>query len=163
MSSKIVYASLLSSSLSLFACIDAPSDGSRTARNAEETSALSGGNIWTDDATGLCLDSDGGGSAYTHFCNGGDFQIWNSFVLGGNVFIADQHTGMCLDSDNAGNVYTKSCNHGVFQQWTITDTGGFHYEIRNAATGRCLDSNFEGQLYAFDCNGGNFQRWHVPA
>jgi len=157
MVNKIVCVSWLSFVLSLSACVDQPSDSSRT---AEDVSALSGGPwTWQNTATLRCLDSNSSGSVYTLGCNGGDFQLWTNTPLSFGDQIRDKATGRCLDSNTSGNAYTLSCNGGAFQQWTVTYKGTFGFEIRNVATGLCLDSNANGNVYTLGCNGGNFQRW----
>ncbi len=128
--------------------------------SAKEASAQFHGEYWQDTATGLCLDSNNSGDAYTHVC-GGDYQRWARFSLGVGIMFRDLQTDRCLDSDGFGRVFTTPCHVLKSQNWYMTDTGGQQYEIKNVITGLCLDSNFEGNLYALACNGGKYQRWHL--
>ena len=109
---------------------------------------------WRDIATGLCLDSNTSGSAYTLSCNGGSFQQW---VWSGSASAVEHRnvaTGLCLDINTSGRVYTLSCNGGSFQKWRRAGQ-----QWINVATGLCLDSNTSGRVYTLSCNGGSFQKW----
>lgn len=115
----------------------------------------------SDVQTGLCLDSNYNGNAYTHSCNGGTFQIWTVDLDAVGSYateVVDGATGKCLDSNYSGNVYTLSCNGGSSQQLY------FSYmeptTIVNTQTGQCLDSNYNGNLYTLPCNGGTYQQWY---
>ena len=108
--------------------------------------------VWVgqDAQTGLCLDSDIYGNAYTDNCNTGNYQNWRFDVNG----IVNAQTGLCLDSNSYGQVYTKSCRSGGYTSWQF-----FGKTIRARDTGRCLDSNYAGQIYTQPCNTGNYQNW----
>jgi hypothetical protein len=108
--------------------------------------------FWTyvNEATGLCLDSNADGHAYTMACNGGTFQKWS----GDGQALVNAETGLCLDSNAGGQAYTLACNGGNFQKWTVSGKA-----LINVATGLCLDSNSSGDLYTMGCNGGSFQNW----
>lgn len=105
--------------------------------------------------TGLRLDSNGAGYAYTHVQNDGPFQRWTIQSAGGEAFfLQNAATGRFLDSNANGNVYTLPGNGGVFQKWKFSGQS-----IINVATGRALDSNYVGNLYTLPPHGGNHQNW----
>ncbi|GGK03598.1 hypothetical protein GCM10010123_36910 [Pilimelia anulata] len=109
-------------------------------------------------ATGFCLDSNAAKQAYTHGCNGGNYQKWDVQSSGG-VVLKNVATGFCLDSNAAKQAYTHACNGGSYQKWTVLRRGG-DVGFKNVATGFCLDSNAAKQLYTHACNGGNYQWWN---
>ncbi|CAF4485226.1 unnamed protein product [Rotaria sp. Silwood2] len=105
--------------------------------------------------TGLRLDSNADGQAYTHVPNGGPYQVWQIINTNENSFnLKDNATGLVLDSNENGNVYTLTGNGGAYQKWTFNGLTIIH-----VATGRTLDSNYDGKLYTLPPNGGNFQNW----
>ncbi|CAF5049123.1 unnamed protein product [Rotaria sp. Silwood1] len=105
--------------------------------------------------TGLRLDSNADGQAYTVAPNGGPFQVWHIINTNENSFnLKNDATGLFLDSNENGDVYTLTRNGGANQKWTFNGR-----TIINVATGRALDSNYDGKLYTLAPNGGNFQNW----
>jgi serine/threonine-protein kinase len=162
---KVVLALALSSvSAGVVAYAEASSEDIEQA--ASTTAALSGTLILRDVSTGLCLDSNTSGHAYTLGCNGGSFQKWAVIRRSATVVnLRNLATGFCLDSNTAGDAYTLGCNGGNFQNWTVIHRRGDRgfpnvVSLKNVSTGRCLDSNTSGRLYTLGCNGGNFQNWH---
>jgi Ricin-type beta-trefoil lectin domain len=111
----------------------------------------------TNQANGLCLESNGAGSAYVQRCNGTNYQKW--VVVGtGPLALKDQATGLCLDSNTAGSVYTVGCNGSGFQQWEVGSGGTV--SLTDFATGLCL-GGASGGVVTTSCNGSGFQRWVV--
>jgi hypothetical protein len=72
-------------------------------------------------ATGLCLDSNDNGNAYTKGCNGGAYQLWNYTSTSHNPPYGkywNVATGRCLDSNNKEELYTYPCKDGYGgQNW----------------------------------------------
>ncbi len=118
---------------------------------------------YSDYDTGLCLDGNGAGNAYTNPCYGGGdtHQNWaTSATEFGRLTLKDQQTGRCLDSNYAGDVYTSPCDgDDTYQNWSFGGNGPA-YTIQNYQTGRCLDSNASEKLYTSPCNWNNFyENW----
>ena len=71
--------------------------------------------------TGLCVDSNYAGNAYTLSWNGGNYQYWWPTYTGlatGAITWQDAQTGRCLDSNYNGNLYTSPCNYNnTYQNW----------------------------------------------
>lgn len=134
-----------------------------SASAATLTSASGAGLIsaFGDSATGLCLDGNGAGDAYTGPCGGdNNYQMWavTATSSGGNT-LQSQATGRCLDSNADGKVYTSPCDgNNTYENWHLnTDSAT---TLQNNQTGLCLDSNAAGNLYTSPCNGDNsYQIW----
>ncbi|WP_186768124.1 RICIN domain-containing protein [Streptomyces qinzhouensis] len=112
-------------------------------------------------ATGFCLDSNSSGSAYTHVCNGNEYQKWLIMPgTGATYTLQSRATGLCLDSNGGSRVYTHVCNGGDYQKWTIsraTPTGS--YVLTNIVSSLVLDSNGSKRVYMHVPNGGDYQQW----
>ncbi|MEY9913684.1 hypothetical protein ABIA35_009958 [Catenulispora sp. MAP12-49] len=119
-------------------------------------------------ATGRCLDSNTGGSAYALPCNGGQFQNWVFYLNGGNgAGLQDLQTGLCLTTGTQVNsslvmMKTASCAGNAVNFGVVANSDGTH----TFTTGTwCLDSNTDGEgnnvgaVYIDPCNGGNYQRF----
>lgn len=65
--------------------------------------------VFTNAATGECLDSDNSGHVYMKECNGGGYQSWE-FSAGNFGQYKNAATGLCLDSNNNGEVYAYGCH-----------------------------------------------------
>jgi serine/threonine-protein kinase len=116
--------------------------------------------IYSNLATGRCLDSNARAEVYTLPCNGGDFQKWLAVAVSRtDVTLTNRRMGRCLDSDAAGRVYTLRCNGGQNQYWEVIINPDNTRTFRDRATRYCLDSNGDGAVYTLTCNGGPYQRW----
>jgi hypothetical protein len=111
--------------------------------------------------TGLVLDSNAKGSAYTHELNGGNFQKWRMRSnRNGTWSLQDVTTNLFLDSDHNGELYTLLANPSPFQKWELIEAksgGGYHF--KNQATGLMLESNHAGDGYTHVKNKLGFQTW----
>jgi len=125
--------------------------------------------IFRSWATGVCLDSNWAGRAYTLGCNGGNFQNWwpggagykacGAYGCGPVVVIKDNETDRALDSDWAGRVYTNpyvNWQNNMNQRWLMTGNDTVT-QLQNVATGLCLQA-MAGVLFTTGC-GSNFQDW----
>jgi serine/threonine-protein kinase len=128
-------------------------------RMARPCNPCDGTIIFTDVATGRCLDSNSSGSAYTLACNGGNYQRWRPQVVGGTLFV-DVATGRCLKAPAQGGASTAGCNSSDNDQiWAGAFTSNPDNIVRIFG-GQCLDSNSQGNVYTLPCNGGQFQLWY---
>ncbi|MFF9691314.1 RICIN domain-containing protein [Streptomyces sp. NPDC014623] len=99
--------------------------------------------------TGLCLDSDAQGNAYTKTCrNDNMYQQWWVGLNDGNQFeFENRQTGLCLQAGSGDSVVTAACNDRASQRWTLNHVDNGRYVLSNVANGRSLDSNQKGQAY----------------
>ncbi|MEF3113440.1 RICIN domain-containing protein [Streptomyces chrestomyceticus] len=115
--------------------------------------------------TGLCLDSDYQGNAYTKSCgNDNPYQQWSMFGNDDEGYdIKSQKTGRCLETVGYGDaVRTAPCSPDspASQQWKQEVLGGQRVIYKNVANGRALDSNQKGQLYTSPYGTGNlYMQW----
>ncbi|MEW2374410.1 RICIN domain-containing protein [Streptomyces sp. NPDC006656] len=100
--------------------------------------------------TGLCLDSDTQGKAYTNPCRNDNKyqQWWVHFNDAGQYQLENRQTGLCLQAGSGDSVVTASCSATKSAQWwTLNGIGNQRYVLSNVANGRSLDSNQKGQAY----------------
>jgi hypothetical protein len=125
-----------------------------------------------DEETGLCLDSDKAGKAYTDDIGKCDSynnknQLWAHATSGENFYvIRDSATGWCLvsASGHAVNaVTTAPCNRSrALQQWSFQPIPNAGTDlVVNAGTGTVLDSDHAGHVYTDAYNGGFYQDWVI--
>jgi Ricin-type beta-trefoil lectin domain len=107
---------------------------------------------WVDAESGLCLDGNDAGAAYTLGClNPDGYQQWTAQDDTQGYRLISVNTGRCLDSNYAGQVYTNPCYYpDNYQDWGIYPDGNY-YRIEDVRTLMCLDSNNAGQLYTNPC------------
>ncbi|MFK4270657.1 protein kinase domain-containing protein [Streptomyces milbemycinicus] len=115
--------------------------------------------IFTNTATGHCLDSNGDEEAYAFDCNGGGYQKWTA---SGKAFsLRDAASDMCLGSDDAGEFSMSTCDRTDQQKWNISNKS----VLRNAATGLCLDgdgdSDSDSKLRTIECDSSDRQKWNI--
>ncbi|MES4900773.1 MULTISPECIES: ricin-type beta-trefoil lectin domain protein [unclassified Streptomyces] len=111
--------------------------------------------IFTNAATGHCLDSNGDEEAYAFDCNGGGYQKWTA--SGKRFSLRDAASDMCLGSDDAGELSMSTCGRDDQQRWKISNKS----VLRNSATGLCLDGDPDGTLRAIECDSSDRQKWNV--
>ncbi|MEU7245911.1 MULTISPECIES: RICIN domain-containing protein [Streptomyces] len=115
--------------------------------------------------TGLCLDSDAKGNAYTKSCgNDNPYQQWGMFGSDKEGWdVRSEKTGRCLETVGQGDaVRTAPCSPDspASQQWETVALPGGRYIFKNGANGRALDSNAKGQLYTSPFGTGNlYMQW----
>ncbi|MGW6443208.1 ricin-type beta-trefoil lectin domain protein [Lentzea sp. NPDC055074] len=113
------------------------------------------------EASGRCLDVNGGGTA-----NGTQMIAWDCHTNANQRFSGNgqalQVVGKCLDAPlNAGSgarVQIWDCNGGTNQNWTIGTNG----TVTSVQTGLCLNSTGTANGAAVTvatCNGSTGQRW----
>lgn len=126
--------------------------------------------IFRSWATGVCIDSNWAGQAYTLGCNGGNFQNWwpagdgwtgcGYYGCGPVVVLKNDETDLALDSNAGGSVYTNpylNWDNNMYQRWLMTGNDTVT-QLENVQTGLCLQTNGQGDLFTTDC-GSNFQDW----
>jgi hypothetical protein len=144
--------------------------GLASAGGAAPASAAVATTTFSDQQTGLCLDTQSG-SVFSAQCGGQASQEWSIAPAGDpNVIITSAPSGQCLDSSYQNPVsspvvvvVTDQCDGSLSQQWYAepdpAEDG--HLVFMNARTGMVLDSNSGGGVYANSANGGNYQNWAV--
>ncbi|MGY0058829.1 protein kinase domain-containing protein [Streptomyces sp. LZ34] len=111
--------------------------------------------IFTNAATGHCLDSNGDEEAYAFDCNGGGYQKWTA---SGKAFsLRDAVSDTCMGSDDAGELSMSTCDRTDQQKWNISNKS----VLRNAATDRCLDGDNDGKLRTIECDSTDRQKWNI--
>lgn len=111
--------------------------------------------IFTNAATGHCLDSNGDEEAYAFDCNGGGYQKWTA---SGKAFsLRDAVSDTCLGSDDAGELSMSTCDRTDQQKWNIANKS----VLRNAATDLCLEGDNDGKLRTIECDSTDRQKWTI--
>ncbi|MEU9796689.1 RICIN domain-containing protein [Streptomyces sparsogenes] len=131
--------------------------------SAAEAGIQAEGRQFKNVQTGLCLDSDAKGNAYTKSCgNDNPYQRWSLVWKDDGYVLRNEKTLRCLGVDGGDAVYTEQCSKypASSQQWTWDSLDGGRLILRSVANGRALDSNHEGQLYTSPYGTGNlYMQW----
>ncbi|MFJ7990513.1 RICIN domain-containing protein [Streptomyces sp. NPDC096351] len=119
-----------------------------------------------NEQTGLCLDSDAKGNAYTKSCDpekNNPYQQWTYFwdASGEKFALRNVQTLRCLEVNSSDGVKTYPCSDHDIQNWDEHVYLGAAL-FQSVYNGRALDSNQKGQLYTSPYNAGNpYMRWWV--
>ncbi|MBD0709978.1 MULTISPECIES: RICIN domain-containing protein [unclassified Streptomyces] len=131
--------------------------------SAAEAGTRAVGYQYKNRQTGLCLDSDAQGNAYTKNCDpdkNNAYQQWIYWNVSGDTFqLRNVQTLRCLEANSGDGVKTYPCADHIIQKWTYSASNGALI-IQSAYNGRALDSNQKGQLYTSPFGTGNpYMQW----
>ncbi|MBD0709977.1 hypothetical protein BU197_16745 [Streptomyces sp. CBMA291] len=130
---------------------------------AAEVGATLAGSQYKNVQTGLCLDSDAKGNAYTKSCGSDNpYQRWSLVWKYDGYVLRNEATLRCLRVDGGDSVSTEQCSNypPTSHQWTWDHLDGERLILKSVANGRALDSNQKGQLYTSPFGTGNpYMQW----
>ncbi|MFJ7990512.1 RICIN domain-containing protein [Streptomyces sp. NPDC096351] len=113
--------------------------------------------------TGLCLDSDAKGNAYTKDCGvNNPYQRWSLVWKYDGYVLRNEKTLRCLQVDGGDAVSTGQCSNypATSQQWDWDSLDGQRMILKSTSNGRALDSNHDGQLYTSPRSTSNpYMQW----
>ncbi|MEU7159673.1 RICIN domain-containing protein [Streptomyces chrestomyceticus] len=132
--------------------------------SAAEVGIRAEGRQFKNVQTGLCLDSDAKGNAYTKSC--GNDNLYQRWSWDGNDYngykLKNNATNRCLQVGNGDAVRTEPCFTvpRASQLWKWNELDGGRLILKSTANDRALDSNAKGQLYTSPYGTGNlYMQW----
>ncbi|MDH6544209.1 ricin-type beta-trefoil lectin domain protein [Streptomyces sp. SPB4] len=131
--------------------------------SAAEVGTMAEGRQYKNVQTGLCLDSDANGNAYTKSCGTDNpYQRWSLAWRDNGYLLRNEATSRCLEVGGGDSVRTGLCPTypASSYQWSWDFVAGERLILKNGANGRALDSNAKGQLYTSPYGTGNpYMQW----
>ncbi|MFJ8295328.1 RICIN domain-containing protein [Streptomyces sp. NPDC094447] len=134
--------------------------------SAAEVGTMAVGQQIKNIRTGLCLDSDYNGNAYTKGCAGDHSNPYQQWIFQwtnyGTFKIENVQTQRCLQRSGSKGVITGSCN-SVDADWREEYLGSQRYNLI-ATNGLALDSDAKGNAYLNPKNvpsDNPYQQWWV--